>query len=436
MTVKAVVLVGGETTGTRFRPLTMDYYKCLFPIAGKPLLSHIIANLTKDLGDELDEVFLVSFFKDPTKFENYIDDCKTSFPGLKMTLLTEPTPMGTGGGLFYFRDKISSLSPEATILLVHGDVVCSYPFKELVDFQASSGADVAIMGVDPLVLLKNKLFPGLDKEQLLKRFGTLFSNKATHKVVHYVEKPKSDLFAKFNESHYQTSINGGIYALRPTIFKLLETAKEKKEATQPFASYDVDQEQDPYYPNILSFELDIFKTLPSRENLKFLNFPFNERWLQLTNPVFALAANSFFLNEEKTAMSKSASIVGPVKMLSDVNLKGSSVGPDVTIGDNVEIGDGVRLKNCIICDDVEIGDNTIIANAIISRGVRIGKWCRIEGTLDKEVVGASYEHASKLLSNVVILCRDTVVGNQVFVYNSVVLPHKDLRTDIKYEIVM
>lgn len=434
MSVKAVILVGGETTGTRFRPLTMDYYKCLFPVAGKPLLSHIISKLTHDLKEELDEIFLISFFKDPSKFESYIDESKSLFPGVKLTLLTEPTPMGTGGGIFYFRDKILGLNPEASVLLIHGDVVCDYPFKEILDFQTENNADVAILGIDPPVLLKDKAYPGLDKEQVLRRFGTLFSDKELHKVVHYVEKPKSDSFAKFGDTNYLTSINGGVYALKPTIFKLLEEAKAKKLSLEPYPNYDLDDQEDPYYPNILSFELDIFKTLPTKKGLTFLNFPYTKSWYQLTNPVFALAANAFFLNQDLQPSTSTST--SSVKILSDVKLDGCKIGPNVSIGKNVKIGTGVRLKNCIICDDVEIGDHSVVMNAIISRGVTIGKWCRIEGTLNSLVLEASLEHASKLLSNMVILCEKTKVGNQVFIYNSVVLPHKEIRGDIKYEIVM
>lgn len=434
MTVKAAILVGGETTGTRFRPLSMDFDKCIFPVAGKPLLSHIISKLKKDLGDDLDDVFFISFFKDPARFESYIAEAKLLFPDVKLSLLTEPTPMGTGGGLFYFKDKILGLNPDSSILLIHGDVVCEYPFKELVDFHTKKDADVTLLGVDPLVLLKEKAFSGLDKERLLRRYGTLFSNKETHKVVHYVEKPKSDSFAKFVDTNYLTSINGGVYAFKPTIFKLLEEAKAKKISSEPYPSYDVDDLDDPYHPNILSFELDIFKTLPGKEGLTFLTLPYTQSWYQLTNPVFALAANSFFL--QKGAHPSTSNVISPVKILSDLNLEGCKVGPDVSIGKGVKIGTGVRLKNCIICDGVEIGDHSVVVNAIISKNVVIGKWCRIEGTLNSPVMEASLEHSSKLLSNMVILCRDTSVGNQVFVYNSVVLPHKELRGDVKYEIVM
>ena len=47
MSTKAVILVGGPSVGTRFRPLAMDCPKPLFPIAGKPLIYHHIGVLAK-----------------------------------------------------------------------------------------------------------------------------------------------------------------------------------------------------------------------------------------------------------------------------------------------------------------------------------------------------------------------------------------------------
>lgn len=430
--VKAVILVGGETTGTRFRPLTMDYIKCLFPIAGKPIISHILGKLVDDLGKDLEEVFLISFFKDSSKFDSFLEQSKTTFLGLKITLLTEPTPMGTGGGIFYFKDKILGSSPSSPILFIHGDIVCEYPFKELLEFQKQNESTISIMGVDPVVLLKEKIFQGLDKEEVLRRYGTVFSNRESHDVVHYVEKPKSDSFAKFSDTSYQTSINGGIYVFPSSIFAQLEDAKNRKSSLDfNIGENDLDE---PYNPGILSLELDVFKTLPGLENSKFKNFAFEKLWYQLSTPSMALAANEFFLKQDPGTLT--SCFTPPYKILSKLDCNQCKIGPNVTIGKNVKIGEGVRLKNCIISDDVTIGAHTIVTNAILSVGVKVGKWCRIEGTLSAPVSQASAENTSRLLSNLVVLCKDTQVNNQVFVYNSVVLPHKELARDVKYEIVM
>ena len=40
--LKAVILIGGLQKGTRFRPLSLDVPKPLFPVAGHPIIYHHI----------------------------------------------------------------------------------------------------------------------------------------------------------------------------------------------------------------------------------------------------------------------------------------------------------------------------------------------------------------------------------------------------------
>jgi hypothetical protein len=41
--VVAVIMVGGPTKGTRFRPLSLNVPKPLFPLAGQPMVHHPIS---------------------------------------------------------------------------------------------------------------------------------------------------------------------------------------------------------------------------------------------------------------------------------------------------------------------------------------------------------------------------------------------------------
>lgn len=45
--MKAVILVGGSSKGTRFRPLSLELPKPLFPIGDKPMIEHHIEACTK-----------------------------------------------------------------------------------------------------------------------------------------------------------------------------------------------------------------------------------------------------------------------------------------------------------------------------------------------------------------------------------------------------
>lgn len=59
--IKAVILVGGDSVGTRFRPLAMDCVKPLFPIAGNATIYHHVQALVKVPG--MTEIFLVGFYE-------------------------------------------------------------------------------------------------------------------------------------------------------------------------------------------------------------------------------------------------------------------------------------------------------------------------------------------------------------------------------------
>ena len=56
--VKAVILVGGPGKGTRFRPLSLEVPKPLFPLAGRAMIEHHI-KACSELND-MQEVCLIS----------------------------------------------------------------------------------------------------------------------------------------------------------------------------------------------------------------------------------------------------------------------------------------------------------------------------------------------------------------------------------------
>lgn len=70
--VKAVILIGGPLKGTRFRPLSFDTPKPLFPLLNQPLIYHHIKACASKLSN-LVEILLIGFFEE-TKFEKFISE--------------------------------------------------------------------------------------------------------------------------------------------------------------------------------------------------------------------------------------------------------------------------------------------------------------------------------------------------------------------------
>jgi dTDP-glucose pyrophosphorylase len=130
--LSAVVMAGGF--GKRLRSLTENTPKPMLPMAGRPVMEHLIEQL-RDSG--VKEVLVTTHFK-PEKIMAHFGDGREH--GLKVRYVREETPMGTAGAL--------SLVGEFTkpILVVNGDIVTSVDFGAMLAFHRDNEADLT-MGV-------------------------------------------------------------------------------------------------------------------------------------------------------------------------------------------------------------------------------------------------------------------------------------------------
>ena len=69
--MKTVILIGGPNKGTRFRPLSLDVPKPLFPIAGKPMIYHHIEACAQLEG--MKEILLLGYYNE-SLFTNFVEE--------------------------------------------------------------------------------------------------------------------------------------------------------------------------------------------------------------------------------------------------------------------------------------------------------------------------------------------------------------------------
>ena len=120
--------------GSRLRPYTDNWPKCLMPISGRPLIDYWLVNL-KISG--FDRVFVNTHWKHKV-VENYL---RGNDFGLEIVLLHEPKLLGTAGtirSLNKFRDP-------GAILLVHADNFCDIDLIELSLFHNSHSASISMV---------------------------------------------------------------------------------------------------------------------------------------------------------------------------------------------------------------------------------------------------------------------------------------------------
>ena len=136
----AVVLAGGK--GINMRPFTFEMPKGLFPVAGKPILEHVIDLLRSYNIRNL--IFSVGHLGE--KIQQYFSDGQKF--GVKITYVKEKSELGTGGALILARKYLK----ETPFIVIHGDILIDLDLHDLISFHfdSSSLATIALTTVlDP-----------------------------------------------------------------------------------------------------------------------------------------------------------------------------------------------------------------------------------------------------------------------------------------------
>ncbi len=176
-----VIMAGG--LGTRLLPHTEKCPKPLLPIAGKPILEHIIERAKLEGFSH----FVLAIRHLGHMIEDYFA-CGEQL-GVRIEYLREDCPLGTAGAL-----GLLSL-PEAPFVVTNGDVMTDIRYGELLDFHTRYGA-AATMAVRA--------------HEWQNPFGVVQTEGV--EIIGFEEKP-------IVRSH----INAGIYVLDPSTLNYLRT---------------------------------------------------------------------------------------------------------------------------------------------------------------------------------------------------------------------
>ncbi|EPY53688.1 mannose-1-phosphate guanyltransferase [Schizosaccharomyces cryophilus OY26] len=414
MISSAVILVGGPSRGTRFRPLSFDVPKPLFKIGGREMIYHHLQALSKV--ESVKDVFLVGFYEDSV-FKEFIHEASVEFPMFhRIKYLREYNCLGTGGGLYHFRDQILKGHTD-NVFVMHADVCCSFPLNELLQSHQAKDALVTLMATK------------VNKEDA-SNFGCLVEDPNTNRVLHYVDKPSSYL---------SNIISCGIYVFDASIFDEIKKAYERRieEVEKQLRSLDDGME------DYLSLEDDVLAPLCSDSSKAIFAYNAPEFWRQIKTAGSAVPANSLYLQKAYhdgtlPRPDTEAEIIQPVFIHPSATVsRGAKIGPNVFIGARVRVDDGARIRNSIIQEDCEVSSQAVILHSILSRNCKIGKWSRVEGspTLPSQ-------HSTTIMRNHVKVQAITVMGadchvhDEVRVQNCLVLPHKEIKVGLVGEIVM
>lgn len=434
--LKAVILIGGPQKGTRFRPLSFDLPKPLFPVAGKPMVHHLIEACCRI--PNLTEILMIGFYQGDESIVQFAASMSKEY-NVNVRYLQEYTALGTAGGCYHFRDQIRRGDPES-FFLINGDVCGDFPLVEMVEFHKNKAGKslITVMGTE-----------ATRQESL--NYGCIVENKETHEIIHYVEKPSTFI---------STDINCGVYLCSLDIFQHMATVFKQKQYDYHHGnlwtcnSTTGSEEYITEYNNSDCIRLEQDILMPLAGTGRLYMFHTNRWWSQIKTAGSAIYANRHYLelyhNIKSDQLAKNGE--GKPTIIGDVFIHPTAVvhpttvlGPNVSIGKNVTVGCGTRIRECIILGNAAIQDQVLILHSIIGWNSTVGAWTRIEGTpcdpnpnkpFAKMENVPLFNNDGRLNPSITVLGCNVQVPSEVIVLNSIVLPHKDLNRSYKNEIIL
>jgi mannose-1-phosphate guanylyltransferase len=326
--MKAVVLVGGE--GTRLRPLTETIPKPLIPLVDRPFLEHVLDHLARY---RVEEVLLSS---------PYLEEVFAAFlpgpaAGPRVTWITEPTPLGTGGAVANAARRL-----DEAFLVLNGDILTDLDLSALVARHRETAAVATIT---------------LSRVDDARPYG-LVTVDGTGRVREFREKP---------ERAVAGLVNAGTYVLEPGAL----------EGIEPGRAVSIEREVFPHLiasgPTVQGFVSDSY-------------------WIDVGTPQKYLQATFDALEGRIRGLPYPAPHVDPG---ADVSLRshlgrwvvagpGARVGPDAEVEDSVLLAgavveDGAKVRESILGPGARVGAGAIVHGAVLAEGAVIPGGTSSEG---------------------------------------------------------
>ena len=323
--MKVIIPLAGK--GTRLRPHTHVTPKPMMRVAGKPVMSYVLDEL-RELGGVDEVIYITGHLKEK------VEDFARKSLDIPSVFIEQKVQDGTAGAIALAREHI-----DQPVLIIFVDTIFD--------------ADLSVINrtdADGIIWTK--------EVEDYQRFGVVVTDKDGN-MTKIVEKPKTPI---------SKAANIGLYYIRN--WKLLFEGIDHVLASP--------KNQGEY------FLTDAFQYMIDKgAKIKVIDV---EGWYDAGKIETMLETNQTMLEKgraRKPASADGNTIVDPVYIEDNVTLKGSTVGP------NVSIGTGSVIENSKVSHSI-VGTNSRIARSTISNSL-VGDDTVLEGVIGEVTVGDNSE---------------------------------------------
>jgi mannose-1-phosphate guanylyltransferase/phosphomannomutase len=339
--MKAVVMAGGE--GSRLRPLTSQYPKPLVPVAGTPVVEHIL-RLLRDHG--ISRVILTLQYLG-AEIRNRLGD--GSDLDMEIEYVVEDRPLGTAGSV---RNAAHLL--DDTFLVISGDALTDIDLTWAIEEHRRHQSDASIV----LKSVPNPL-----------QYGVVVT-EADGRVRRFLEKPS---WGEVFSDHANT----GIYVIEPSVLKHIK----------PNTSVDWSRD---VFPRMLRRSEPLFGLVAEGYwcDIGSIQSYLQANWDALEGRVRCHIPGRREGNVwigEGVEFGIGVQLEGPAFIGDEVKLKaGAFVNGHAVIDKYTIIDDNAKVSNTVIWPHSYIGENCRLRQSIVCRNVTIKNGSLLE---ENSVIG-------------------------------------------------
>lgn len=330
---QAVILAGG--LGTRLRPLTFRMPKALLPVVNRPLLSYELEWLRRA---GVQQVILAVAHQAETLAAGLGDG---SDWGVELLYIAEEERLDTAGAL---KNCVEHLYGRFWAL--NGDLIFDFNPAPMVAQHAQREALVSLT---------------LRRVENVSPFGSIRCDDSGQ-VTAFLEKVEEDPTGR-------NTVNAGIYLMEPE-------ALARVPAGTPYSN------ERQFFPGLVAEGATVLGYLPERMAY----------WADVGRVDTYLQANRDLLDgaiswvrpgvAETARVSVRAELVPPCHLAEGVCLcEGARVGPHVSLGAEVVVGQGARVTESVVLPQAKIGEYAQLERVVVGPGETVPEGCQEKGRI-------------------------------------------------------
>lgn len=340
MSLKAVLLAAGQ--GTRMRPLTLRRPKPLVPVAGRPIIEHIVGGLASA---GVRDICLVVGYLGEQIVERLGDGRRL---GARLSYVWQEQFGGTGAAVLRAEEFVG----QDRFVLGWGDIIVPpSAYRGMVAMYERERPD-AVLSVNYV-------------DDPWEGAAVYVVNGHVDRII---EKPERGA----SSTHFN---NAGLFVFGPELLSILRetplSPRGELEVPSAIATMLADGRQ------IRAYEIEGYWSDVARPSTA----------IAISAEIIRGATREGIFRHPTARIAADARIVAPAWVGPDARIGAAIIGRNATVMERVTVGDGALLEECMVLPGGTVGEGAQVRWAVVEEGAEVPAGSSLVGSREEPAIG-------------------------------------------------